>query len=127
MINTAFIDVAIALAAQNDQQSRIAGHHEAPELFDFMRSQHELPGTEYLTAHVVVVRPGTTIGQHSHEEDVVLYYAQPLTCPVEVDNALYMPEPGEIVVVPAGVMHSVPLNETKETRISIAMKVPVDG
>lgn len=101
-------------------QSRVLEYHEAPELIDRMAN-----GRRYTIAHVVLVRPGRAVQEHTHKDHVVMYYVDPAETPVVVDGVEIMPEAGEIVEIPAGTTHFVRTNQSGRDRVSIALRIPV--
>jgi quercetin dioxygenase-like cupin family protein len=119
-----YVEEVITLSKGQNQQSRILMYHEAQDLMDQMAAFAGIKPTEFTTVHLVVLKPGQTIGEHRHIEDVVMFYAEPTDTPIIIKNKPILPRPGEMMVVMAETPHSVPVNATKKTRVSVAMKVP---
>lgn len=119
-----YVEEVIQLSKGQNQQSRILMYHEAQDLMDQMAAFAGISPTEFTTVHLVVLKPGQTIGSHRHVEDVVMFYAEPTDTPIIINDVPFLPRPGEMVVVPAETPHAVPVNHTKTTRVSVAMKVP---
>jgi hypothetical protein len=74
-------------------------------------------------AYIVVARPGLAIAAHNHGDDVVIFYARVVDCPLWVADVPILPENGEVLRVPAGVMHEVKPNPGDVTRVSVACRV----
>lgn len=118
MIDTSFIPSVLDLTKDQVIEAVLRGPCELPELVAFMTP----PGRSPLYLYTVLVAPGKEVTCHCHDEDTVLYYVNPVV-PVILDDKPYQPVPGETVLIPAKVMHSVPLNTTNSRRISVALKL----
>lgn len=83
------------------------------------------PNTRVVRCYTVICPPGKPILRHTHPEEVRLYYVRPVS-PIEIEGTEYLPEPGEIVRLQPNIWHSVPGNDSDQTRLSIALRVFLD-
>lgn len=102
------------------QTRRIDG---PPEFIKEFRSFCPKPGDDYQKCIMVRVHPGDHIGDHTHPEHALLWYVEPAGVPVIVGGVAVLPEPGQVLYIPPNVRHSVPKNNGKLSRVSIAMLV----
>ena len=88
---------------------------DEPEIYRVMRRAYEGPG-EVQKFMRVKLEPGERIDSHQHRRHAVLYYP-------EATNAhiIIKPQPGTIVYLPPGTIHSVP--QVERHRQSIAMLI----
>lgn len=114
------IGIALSLPVKGQGQARLLEPGEGRAL---IRAMCEPTGREPLHAYVVVVPPGKNISEHSHPEDVVLFYPEDTDTPVYVDGEPHWPQAGEILLIPKHVIHWVPVNETGRDRVSVAVKL----
>ena len=80
-----------------------------------MRHACPLDGIEWYKFMTVRMQAGERIGPHKHVYHTVLYYPEPAE-PVTVT-----PQPGTILYLPPGTLHTVPA--VKRERVSIAMLI----
>lgn len=94
------------------------------ELYDAMLAKAP-PGWTSAKLYTVAVPHGKSIQPHDHTELVILYYPEGVTSPLILEDELlvFWPEPGRMLVIEPNIRHSVPINESIHTRLSIALKV----
>jgi len=120
-------DLIMSNVKLEKKSTTVLPKNQYPELFKEMRAKCPVPGTDFKDVFCVVVRPGPGIGEHDHEEWIVLYYAEPADTAVIVANERILPQKGDFLVLPPKVRHEVEPNIGDGTRVSIAMKVVHDG
>lgn len=118
-----YLEMGRECGSHKQKQSRTLEPGEATEMLVWMRSQCDRPGDDWVSAHSVVVTDGKEITTHKHRHTIVLFYVEPAGTPVVIEDEPYLPEKGEVLILPPQVWHSVAMHHLEKPRISIAMKV----
>ena len=78
----------------------------------------------------VTIEPGQSDHQgqrrHAHDEWTAVFYVQPSSqvgLETEGRDLLLQPDPGDVILMPPGVVHWVEPNKSQEVRLSFAMLV----
>lgn len=115
------IEIALSLAVGQKVQAVAHDNGRAAELFQAMTDWAGRSGWTH--AYSVVFQPGQSVSEHTHPEDVVMFYPEGAETPVIVEGEEIYPEAGQMYLIPRNARHEVPYNTAKTSRISIAVKL----
>ena len=107
------------------KKNTILPHGTFGELRKQMRAMVPKPGDDYLQFLEVIFMPGEGIDWHDHVQHVVLYYHDPAGIPIIDKDGEHLPEPGDMIYIPPGEFHEVPVNSSGRPRVSVALCVEV--
>ena len=113
--------IALELAKDQKVQAVLQADGRGNELFAACAAFAGRSGWTH--AYSVVFQPGQSVSEHTHDEDVVLFYPNGAESPVIVEGEAIYPKVGEMLFMAKHVKHEVPPNTADTARISIAVKV----